>query len=252
MGDISEYGGLIFIGTFIILLSVLLVAIPSDLFASSISATDIDYSEFDPKGLIAYNTTYELAQEDIPLGAYGQHYLLWGKSSFGHDMRIYYQTTPNKIIWQEHAYTFLGFYTGGHRMDWINDNGVNRGEYLYITDLENDYDEDLGGAEYKVKCIHFYIHCFITYDATEYNSTTEAFDDTGLGFIFGIEWDQKGTSYDAWSLITGVLFFSLPGDLGANIWVYALISVPLWMAALYMAFIFVLRILGAIFGGGGA
>ena len=252
MGDISEYGGLIFIGTFIILLSVLLISVPADLFIASVDAPTIDYSEFDPHGLVAYNTTYEMAQADIPIGAYGKYYLDWGKSLFGHDMRMWYQTSPTKKIWNEHAYTFLGLYTGGHRMDWKNEAGFNRGEYLELTELELDYSNTTGGGIYKIECIHFFMKCFVTYNASAYDSPTLAFDDKGLYFIFGIDWDQKGTSYDAWSLITGVLFFSLPGDLGANIWVYALVSIPLWMAALYMAFIFVLRILGAIFGGGGS
>lgn len=228
----------------------LITFFPTELIDASIDEHELNYQSFDVRGLIAYNATFELNMTGWST-SYGRYFYDWDKSVFGHDFRTYYQLSAPKSIWQEHTYTFLGFYTGGHRMSWINkETLVNRGTTLYVTDLENDYDSELGGTAYTLKCDHVYIDVFITYNQTAYGTVEDAFDNQALYFIFGIEWSQKGTSQDAWSLISDVLLFRMVGGLEENWFIYAFISVPMWLAGIYISFIIVLRVIGALFGGG--
>lgn len=251
MGDVSEYSGLIFIGTFVTLIVALIAYIPADFLIASEETPAIQFeSGFDSRSIIAWNSTEELAQTDMTL-YYGNYFLDWGKDVFGHNMRWYITGTPT--IRNEHSYNFFGLYTGGHNQEWITDlDRISRGESLDLTELEADFDEDIDASHYIVRCAHFYWDAFLTYNTTLYSDFEDAIDNEGLYLIAGIDWNQKGTSHDAWSIISGVLLFDLPGNLMDSIWIYVFVSVPIWLASIYLAFIFVLRVVGAIFGGGGA
>lgn len=250
MGDMSEYRGLIVIGSFITLLIAMIALIPAGFLVASEETPAVQFeSGFDSRSIIAWNSTEELAQSDMSV-SYGNYYLDWGKDVFGHNMRWIITGADN--IKNQHGYTFLGFWTGGHNQEWFTEDGISRGEELSPTEADTDFDTNINASSYVVRCEHFYFDALLTYNTSLYTDFEDAIDNTGLYMVCGITWDQQGTSHDAWSIISGVLLFDLPGTLADNIWVYALVSVPLWLAGIYMTFIFVLRVVGAIFGGGGA
>jgi len=67
--------------------------------------------------------------------------------------------------------------------------------------------------------------------------------------MIGINFDQTGTGYNAWDLIGMLLFFQLPD---VHWIINILLALPFWVPVAYLTFIFILRAIGAIFGGGGA
>ncbi len=67
--------------------------------------------------------------------------------------------------------------------------------------------------------------------------------------MWAIEFDQVNTSANAWSIMSQILVFDLPE---VNSIINILISVPIWIGIAYLSFIIILRVVGAIFGGGGA
>jgi len=118
---------------------------------------------------------------------------------------------------------------------------------LEASELNSDFQNNR--ANYKAQCAHFFVRIYFGYDETLYSSPENAWNYHGLNMLIGIDFDQVSTGYNAWSLIAMLLFFQLP----EIHWVInALIAVPIWLCVGYLSFIFILRSIGAIFGGGGA
>lgn len=245
MGDISEIRGLLVVGTFLAVSVLLIVWIPSDFYAAAKQRTIEPPDYFEASDVVHMNYTYMI---NITSNDFSDW---WGKQEFGHDMYFRaYKVGSKYYMWNEHGYTFFGVYTGGHKQDWINDEGLpSHNQYHELSEdaIEEDWDDEKNLASYTVKCKHFYMKADIAYNTTLYSNVHDAWAAHDLHLLFGIDWDQRGTTWDAWSLIAGVLFFKLPA---INVYVNALIAIPLWIAVGYIAFILVLRTLGALFGGG--
>jgi hypothetical protein len=244
MGDISELRGLIIIGTFLAVTLLLIGWMPSEFWVAGEQGRTIEVPDyFESSELILWNETYTM---NI---TYPYFYDAWGKEQFGHHMTFY--AYPEHYMKNDHDFKLWGFFTyGSHAQEWINTQGINRGKYLWVDKIEEDWDSDKNLASYKLQCKHFYMRADISYNTTEYENIIEAWDASDLHILFGIEWDQMGTSYDAWSLITSVLFWR--SIAGIPLWIMQLISIPIWIASAYIAYILVLRAIGAVFGGGGA
>jgi len=122
---------------------------------------------------------------------------------------------------------------------------VTRGEYLF----ENEIDADKEKLSYTIQCSHFQMKGFFGYNDTLYSSPSQAWDHHGLWILLGINFDQMSTGFNAFNLIGMLLFFQLPM---VHPIINYIIAVPIWVCIIYLSFIFILRALGAIFGGGGA
>jgi hypothetical protein len=254
MGDISELRGLIVIGTFLAVTLLLIGWMPYQFWVAGEQGRTIEVPDyFESSNLIHWNTTYVM---NITGTWYDCH---WGKSEFGHDMWFYAarenswpeSNLPIYSMKNEHGYPFLGiFWTGAHSQEWINNKGMSRGTVLSKTEIEEDWDSDKNLASYKLQCSHFYMMVDVAYNTSAYENVKDAWDSNDLHILFGIEWDQMGTSYDAWGLVSSVLFFR-PIE-GIPFQIMMLISISIWIASAYIAYILVLRAIGAVFGGGGA
>jgi len=245
MGDISEMRGLIVVGSFLAVTLLMINWIPSEFQqVGDMGRTITAPSYFESSELINWNVTYTMS---ITSDSYSKH---WGKSEFGHDMMFRAEKLATyNMLWNEHGYTFLGFWTGGHKQEWINDDGITRGTTLTNGEIDLDWNTQNNLSSYILKCAHFYMMADVGYNTTLYSNSKDAWDNHDLHVLFGIEWSQRGTTWDAWSLMANLLFFQLPE---INIFINALIAIPIWVCVGYLSFIFVLRTLGAIFGGGGA
>jgi len=242
MGDISEIRGLVVIGTFLTIVF-LIIGWISSAFYTLEEGRLLGVSEFfESSELVHWNATYTISIADEIYGEY------WGKEEFGHDMYFFaFGAYGEYYMENTHGYRFWGEWTGGHRMNWINEQGINRGLRLFAEEIEKDWDPEKKLASYIVKCKHFYIRADIGYNTSLYSTLTEAWDAKDLHVLFGINWEQRGTTWDAWSLIANIWFFR---GLDVNPYVNALIAIPIWIAIAYLSFILVLRALGAFFGGG--
>lgn len=256
MGDISELRGLLFAGTFILLAVFLIAAIPSGFVASYEEGLTPDIPEFmDAKTLVAWNTTETiywsgLTPVSFPPGGtiYSQE---WGKASFGHHMRFQmwnFSGSGGRFVQNQHGQLWLGFgfFELKHNMEWINKTGFSRGENLYLEEVETDMGAN-NYAEYIVECSDFYIDAVFSYNNT-FANITDAWNNDGCAVVFGIDWNQKGTTHDAWSLVSSLL--SLDPSITGNIWIDTVIKIPIMIASMYIGFILVLRAIGALFGGG--
>ena len=247
MGDISEIRGLIVIGTFLSVTLLLIGWMPYQFWVAGEEGRTIEVPEyFDSSDLIHWNSTYMM---NITSNDFVD---FWGKEQFGHHMK-YHAWKPvigDYRMANIHYFYFWFLEHGHHKMEWINAEGINRNCDLYEDEIQEDWDNNKNLASYTVKCSHFYCRADITYNTSIYESVHDAWASHDLHVIWGIEWDQMGTSYDAWALISSVLFFRPIAEI--PFYISALIAIPVWIASAYIAYIPVLRAIGAVFGGGGA
>lgn len=253
MGDISEYRGLIFAGTLVLVAVFIISLIPT--------AYLVDYDEperqpeipdyIEATNIVAWNSTYNITWGALDYHAfYGSTYYdhFWGKEQFGHDLRFVMTNQTDKYMYMEHGdYILIIHWNAWHSQEWIHkETGTNRGTILYLAELE----EDLNGfssTEYRLQCEDFYMDVAVGYEQSVYN-LTDAWDNNAMELIVGIDWDQMGTTHDAFSLVASLI--SLEPTLTGNLWIDTLIKIPLMIAMIYIAFILVLRAVGALFGGG--
>jgi len=246
LGDISEFRGLIVIGTFLAVSLLLMGWIPYEFWVAGEQGRTIEPPEyFESSNLIQWNTTYIM-------NVTHSYFETWGKEEFGQYMRFHAwkPAVGDYRMNNVHLEKWWVFEWGQHKMNWINDKGISRGGDLYEDEIEQDWNSDSELASYKVECSHFYCMADISYNTTTYESVYDAWSNSDLHILWGIEWDQMGTSYDAWSLISSVLFFR--PITGIPYYISAILGIPIWIASAYIAFILILRAIGAVFGGGGA
>jgi hypothetical protein len=92
------------------------------------------------------------------------------------------------------------------------------------------------------------IRAYFYYDQTLYATPSLAYVAGKLQMILGIDFNERNTQVNAWSLISSFLTFQLLPNVDPIL--SLLLEIPMWVCEGYLTFIFVLRVLGAVFGGG--
>jgi len=263
MGDLSEMRGLISVICFIGCLVFFMAIIPPQLMVGAYEGRTVvppDYFEaidiqaFKEWDVVYLNDSdyepfkYQVAKKDADMG--------------GHDFDVMYNL-PNsskheicfRHVWSE--WIFLKYWADMHwtnregRYRHIGDGGetwLDLGRVITSAIIEEDLEANV--AKYTVSHPEsVFVVVYFGFNDTIYESLEEAWDYNGLAMFVGINFDQTKTGYNAWDLIAMLLFFQLP-DIH---WIInALIALPLWACIAYLTYIFILRALGSIFGGGGA
>lgn len=251
MGDISEMRGLIVVGTFLGSLIFLVNLIPSQFLVSSYEGRTISVPEyFEAMELQSFVDTINITLDDsggqVYIPVIMQYAYVYDFELGGHNLELWdHDYASPKHLHVNHYWYWWIFPTAHHQMEWLNKEGFSRGEHLDADELDNDYEETT--IRYTIKCEHFQAYVFFGFNETTYSQPSDAWDNNELKLLFGIEFDQVNTSINAWGLIAMLLFFGLP-----NVhWIIdVLIHIPIWIAEAYLAFILILRTIGAIFGGG--
>jgi len=250
IGDISEIRGLVVVGSFLSCLVLLIGLIPADFYPTAYEGKTVSPPEsgyFEAVDITYYVNTVIITLNDTGYHAYKYppRYYTYELDLGGHDLRLYDYYDPDVQLKLEHFWVQWIFETNHHWMKWINHEGVNRGEELTPSELDADYVE--GNIRYIVKCDHFQAIGFFGFNETAYSKPSEAWENNDLHIMFAIEFDQATTGFNAWSLISGILFFQLPD---VHPIINATIAVPIWIAIVYISVILIYRSIGAIFGGG--
>lgn len=259
MGDISELRGLVTVGTFLGVAVLLIGWIPSDLYDSP----EMRLIET-PEGVFETIDIYSFAEAESFLMNETGGGTLWFDSTYyemdvdigNHDIDFYYKkiAESGKATRLFHYYFELwGLWPANHYLRWYDRHGVERGtgavnSYLEISVIEENVEPTSEAtSRFKASCDHTSYYVTFVYNASDYNTYEEAWTGGELGVHFGVNFDDVGTSYSAFDIIAGILFFSMPNT---NVYINAMISIPIWIAVGYIIFILVLRAIGAIFGGG--
>jgi len=250
MGDMSELRGLVVIVSFMGVLVLLLAWIPGSFFVAS-SAREVyvpDYFESIEVFSFVETKTHYLNDSGGNLWVFDSTIRLKDVDIGGYDIDLFYRR-PNQgfyKLWLLHEHYNWYIFPADHKLTFVSLRGVNRGIELDINELTTDAN---GGnvTEYRARCKHTTYHIGLSYNSTLYSSYSDAWDNGDVIIFFGVEFDQVNTSYNAFNVISMLLFFQLPE---IDVYTNALMAIPLWAGIIYIAYIIVLRTIGAIFGGG--
>ncbi len=240
MGDISEMRALIVLLSVVGITIGLIATMPSEFFSTDVDNTFIP--DPDTLELIAWNSTLTINAtnnnwENFDLNGY--HF------QFNFD-------SPN--IWCfTYAYWWVftwdqdGFY-------WRNENNTDVTTVIGVVPTLNltdivDYDNP---SSFQMKNSKTQIKATLSFNGTAYTDFQEALEADDLQITFNSDWSDRNTSINALSLIAMVLTGSLPDIASELSIVFFFVSWAFIATTSYLVFIFALRIVGAVFGGGGS
>lgn len=124
------------------------------------------------------------------------------------------------------------------------------GDMFFIepSRLDSDFtNEGTSGLKYTIKNTRTQMDVSFAFNTTLYDNPSDAYSANDIGLIFDIDWNERNTSVNAISFISGLFTFSLPG---VPIYVSVILWVMMFPPLAYLTFIFVIKVLGAVFGGG--
>lgn len=245
MGDISEMRGLIVLFVIVTVTVGLIVLIPTDLLSTNAenrAAPSVD----DINNLIAWNST-------LPLNMTGSttSHETFQLNGYNYQVDVFVLGDDTYI----HMYTYAQWFF----FQWDYDNFRWYDEDSEVTDSAFDYTIKSSTIDnYDVPAIfdarnsRTQIEVTFAYNTTTYASFTSALSNDEAVMVFNVDWDDRNTGMNALQLVGMVLTGQLPDINPVLSFLFGFIGWAIVAAACYLAFIFTLRIIGAIFGGGGA
>ena len=264
MGDISEMRGLITAIAFLSSLVLFMMWIPPELYILSASQQRQAYAPdiFEMPDIYTY-ADYNTFQFNESGGGdwiinpdFYRISILDGNGEWlgGHDVDLIYKKANETglSLFMIHYFNEWMIFPSAAYMTWYDQNGIRQdnGQWLTVEDIEaNSADNTTSRWRAIGSGGEFTYHTHFGYNGTLYNNFTHAWNFHALYMFVGIDFDDVATGYNAFQLVAMILFFQLP-DL--DIYIKALLAAPFYACIAYLAYIFTLRAIGAIFGGGGA
>jgi hypothetical protein len=249
-GNLAELRPLVFIAAFVgfILLIVGMMAseTPTLFVDATTGSGSTPISAPNPLGLVAWNSTlnFTLSHGAIDDFGFGGYNVRLGSP----DLYLYFRSFTYANWWI--------FNWDVEDFDWYNSQNVKESvtygalgsQGLALSQMTTDYETyGISGLRYTWKNSKTTIPVSFLFNETAYDSPTEAFNDAHLYIFINSNFATAATSFNALTFISGLFTFSLPGIptvVNALLWV--IIFPPLG----YLTFVFVLKIIGAVFGGG--
>jgi hypothetical protein len=256
MGDISEMRAVIVILAFVVftvsLVGLMVSESPSMFMGIAQGSSGVDTSQsVSPSGIIAWNETYTLNLThampppfEFQIGGWNvmaQKYDSPGLSIETYDAWWIFMWNLDPFKW----------YHNGVEVS-ISGSTIAYGQMYFITPSQLDSDfaaKGVSGLKYTIKNTRTQMDVTFAFNTTKYATPSLAYLGNEISLIFDLNWNERNTSVNALAFISGIFTFSLPGLPFIPNLILWLIIFP---AAMYLAFIFVLRVIGAVFGGGGA
>ena len=248
-GNIAELRPLIFIAAFVglsvALVGWMVMESPTLFLGANAGSSSTGDSSQSPLDLMAWNETYVLNVTDT---------FEYTFQVGGWNVRVEKWTSTKSFYMETYAYWSI-FNWNFDAFRWHKDGVDVTHDYPYptpssqrldITQLDSDFAEGKG-LGYKAKNSRTEFSVTFVFNTTEYDTPTDAYDGNHMHMIFNVDFDDRNTSINAVSFIAGLFTFSVPG-------VPTYVSVIIWLMMFpplaYLTFIFVLKIVGAVFGGG--
>lgn len=248
--------GLIVVGTFLsaftILVTLLLASFPG---STGWTGKTVETPVYIGAGdVILYNSTNYSVNFTEYAESYPSFWGYWG-ATLTFDAAHYIVSAFNTTNYRGYPAQFYANYlphypwfNGAQQMSWTIE-GEDYGENLYWTDLDT-LAETYDNLIFTVKAsAGNQFTCAFAWDEETYPKPSDAGKVDQLNIVVGRTLDQMQSSINAAGLIWGILFFQTPL---IHPLINAFIAIPIWICVGYLIFIFALRLIGAVFGGGGA
>lgn len=242
--------GLIVLFTVMSLTISLILLMPAQFF--TYSGSENQQPEVDLQNVLAWNNTLTVNLTDTTDTTFQLNNYNYRIKVTNHMIHL-----CTYAVWWIFEWDHDYFHYWKNSVDVSTDAWVQRGTALYLEPsincsrvdadyLDNDtltYNCKNGKTETKTN---------FSFNTTAYDNFTEAIDADDAFVTFLVDWSDRNTGLNAFQLVGMVLTGTLPGiDDNLSI-VFGFLSWGFIAAAVYIAFIFALRLAGAIFGGGGA
>lgn len=247
MGDISEMRGIIVVFGFLASFLLLLVLIPPEIYLSTYGTADVP-EQANPMQFLAWNQTYNVTvpnySSSVEFTIQGWNFLFWVQITAAPDYVELTLFTVDK---------WWIFYWNPQAFKWYQ-NGVDKSSYEFPETKEGPYlalsSLDANEPNLGYECRNVYTTTLVSfnYNQSAYTDASDAFWAGELNMGFFVDWNDRNTSLNALGLISSLLTFTIPAPFPLNY----LLAAPIYGAIAYMIFIFLLRIVGSVFGGGGA
>lgn len=254
MGDLSEMRGLITVVTFMGFFVLLLAWIPPEMYTVG------QYREvYTPEEFEAIEV-YSFADYDFIYLNESSGHIYWADSSIwiyedlnigGWDMDFYYKR-PNEtgLSWKMiHEHTeWWGLLADHHGLALNDRSGVDRREndYCTVESIEENAESNGYTSRWRAVCPHFTVYTIFSFNITTYATFENAWNFGELRVFWGINFEDVNTSYNAFQLISMLLFFSFPS---MPVYIQAPMSIITWVCVCYLLFIFITKVIPFIGGG---
>lgn len=251
MGDISEMRGLVVVVSFLAVFFIIASLIPSGLLQSS-SSPQANRGITPNEGLNAYRMLGWNNSKDITILSGGN-----ANETQVKGYNVYMSTSSGVIDPVILGETYASWWIIVWDVDyfkWYLQNGTDVSNYLInpriaISMLDALYAENYSMV-FSLVNSHVSLTGAFTWNTGTYAKPSDAYAVDALHLGFETSFDDTGSSINAWNLLTSILFFQyIPS---VPIYMSAMIAVPIWVCIGYLVFIFILRMIGVVFGGGGA
>lgn len=260
MGAMAELRPIIVISSFMAIVVVLISIMPSGFFGSNATTVTPENQNF--YSILGTNNT-------LVFNLTGNSHN-FGNMDFG-GWHINVQEIPlyfmgKMTIWIQVADAWYGYFYNREDFIWNNQEGtvksihesIMTGGYLgethdvlKISTVNETYlSSNITALIYYIKSSRTTIKVFFNFNTSYYSNPYDAYNNENLTLIMGIDFNERNTQINAWSVIGSFLTFQLIPNCDPTI--ALLIEIPFWFAEIYVVFIMVLRVVGAVFGGGGA
>ena len=268
MGDMSEMRGLIIVITFLGVIFGFLFYMPSE-YLRGYSTNQIN--DIKIANLLMANTTltYNFAGTDAyrsPAQAIGGWYITITETYPFYANGSDDKRNSSKCFQLEitDAITWLNYYYNREDFKWYDNNTqqisvrkdiatfqhsvLERAEHEVITMSSlNLYQDNL---VFTCKSSRTTITIAFYFDSSVYYSPEDAYNNMALSLEIGVDINNQNTQVNSWGFIFSLLFWQDVPFIDPM--TLLMIRTPISVALGYMLFIFVLRVIGSVFGGGGA
>lgn len=247
MGDISEMRGLLVVASVIIIMVSMLIIIPPSVYESNLRNSETagiinPVNQLSWNSSLTVNLTHAVGfagwQDTFRLNGFNYIITTYESGQYATSQTIKLQTCAELgdflIIWAEES------------MIWYDTDNkiVSLSSEVIETSIIDDYATP---AQFTLQNGQTSITATCVYDNTTYSSFDDALTNDAASLVFETELDYTNSNLNAFQLIGMLYTASLPG---LDPLINYLITIPLWIATIYLAFIFILRLTGALFGGG--
>lgn len=223
MAEGGEMHGFVWSITFIIVFSALLTSIPVGLQGQGGTADEL--LPVDPNLIANFSESVDFTRTDFTGTPLYYDYDLGG-----YKWRCYYQS---QTFWLVRKVLIAGIlWLGGVKnIEFVLDNGTNRGRYLTFTEIDSDDDD--GTIRYDLQYLDTGNEAgkfIFSWNTSLYTDSEDAWDNDVLYLLHGIGLGVSATSNIGFLLIS-LLFLQLPD---CPVLVNALIATPIWACILYV------------------
>lgn len=254
MGDISELRGLIFVVSFLGVLALLISWIPVEIYTAGsmrvVSTPEALFETFDIYSF-AETLTIQLNETGGSDWIVDPTFYEISIDLGNHDITYYYKKANETGLASAlmHRYNIYLIIPTTHRLEWFDNDGVRRDvgdNFLEVASIQNNINEDNSTSSFRASCEHLSYRTVFGFNSSLYSNFTHAWNQHGLYVLFGVNFDDVGTSFNAFELVAMLLFFQFPNT---NPYVNAMMKIPVWVAVGYLAYVLVIKVIPLIAGG---